>query len=222
MCMMYMMSYVQYVVSRVSLTYFCNTLQHTATHCNTLQHSASHVKHVVSRVSLTYFCNTLQHIATHCNTLHHMSNMWSLTTSLTYSCTSNMCINICIYSIYIIHKSYMCVICGPSHVISHISLICLYSYEYMNLQHMYHTYIIYICICLVQELCLSPVILLYVKYVYAYIYVQNMHHIYIIHVCICLVPTPYLSHIILLHIKYTYSCMICMIYPCISNMYIWI
>ena len=38
--------------------YYCNILQHTATHCNTLQHSATH-------------CNTLHHTASHCNTLQH-------------------------------------------------------------------------------------------------------------------------------------------------------
>jgi len=44
-------------VSPSPTSYYCNALQHAATHCidcNTLQHNATH-------------CNTLQHTATHCN-----------------------------------------------------------------------------------------------------------------------------------------------------------
>ena len=79
--------------------YFCNTLQHTATHCNTfenvcstlqhtattsLQHTATHcntLQHTTTRQRMSaahcnmlqqHFCNTLQHTATHCNTLQHV------------------------------------------------------------------------------------------------------------------------------------------------------
>jgi len=46
--------------------FYCNTLQHIATHCNTLQHTATHCNTMPTAVT---HCNTLQHTATHCNAL---------------------------------------------------------------------------------------------------------------------------------------------------------
>jgi len=50
--------------------FFCNTLQHTATHCNTLHRTATH-SHCKRRSALLFpamHSNTLQHTLTHCNT----------------------------------------------------------------------------------------------------------------------------------------------------------
>ena len=68
-------------LDHLSLSIFCNTLQHTATHCNTLQHTAaqtnssSSIASISSAISRSLFtatlCNSLQRTATHYNTLQH-------------------------------------------------------------------------------------------------------------------------------------------------------
>jgi len=67
------------LISRHSVTYSCNTLQHAATCCNTLQHAATHCiifswyPDILSYPAATHCkrCNMLQHTATCCNMLQH-------------------------------------------------------------------------------------------------------------------------------------------------------
>ena len=91
------------LVSCLSATHRCNTLQHVATLYNTLQHTHLDTRVIQCLCAPATHCNTLQHTTTHCITLHHTathcntlqhtaSNLVCFSTSWQYMSLGSTCV----------------------------------------------------------------------------------------------------------------------------------